>query len=58
MANLSPGPAGIRGERKVFFSEEKKQKTFDFSSVCAAWTVRDSIEQAPFAATISEHHLG
>jgi hypothetical protein len=43
MANLSPGPAGIRGERKVFFSEEKKQKTFDFSSVCAAWTVRGSI---------------
>jgi len=31
-------------ESKTFFSEEKKQKTFDFSGVCAAWTVRDSIE--------------
>jgi len=32
------------GKRKVFFSEEKKQKTFDFSGVCAAWTVRDNIK--------------
>jgi len=29
---------------KVFFSEEKKQKTFDFSGVCATWNVRDSIK--------------
>jgi hypothetical protein len=28
---------------KVFFSEEKKQKTFASSGICAAWTVRDCI---------------
>jgi len=33
-----------RGEgSKIFFSEEKKQKTFAFSDICAAWNVRDSI---------------
>jgi hypothetical protein len=48
-----------RGEgSKAFFSEEKKQKTFDFSGVCAAWTVRDSIKLKNFAATVSERHLG
>jgi len=30
--------------RKAFFSEEKKQKTFDFSGVGAAWEIRDSIK--------------
>jgi hypothetical protein len=29
---------------RMFFSEEKKQKTFDFSGVCAAWKIRDSIK--------------
>jgi len=29
---------------KVFFSEEKKQKTFDFSRVRAAWILRDRIK--------------
>jgi len=29
---------------KAFFSEEKKQKTFDFAGVCAAWKIRDSIK--------------
>jgi len=28
----------------MFFSEEKNQKTFDFSGVCAAWNVRGSIK--------------
>jgi len=28
----------------VFFSEEKNQKTFYFSGVCAAWKIRDSIK--------------
>jgi hypothetical protein len=28
--------------KKVFFSEEKKQKTFANSGVCAPWKVRDS----------------
>jgi len=31
-------------ERKAFLSEEKNQKTFYFSGVCAARTVRDSIK--------------
>jgi len=26
----------MEGEGKVFFSEEKKQKTFSYSGVCAA----------------------
>jgi hypothetical protein len=30
---------------KVFFSVEKKQKTFAISGVCAACMVRDSIEK-------------
>jgi hypothetical protein len=30
------GPTGVEGASKVFFSEEKKQKTFVFSGVCAA----------------------
>ena len=29
---------------KVFFSEEKKQKTFDFSGVCAAWKANRRIK--------------
>jgi len=29
---------------KAFFSEEKKQKTFYFSGVCAAWKIHDSIK--------------
>jgi len=32
--------------RKVFFSEEKKQKTFANSGVCAAWKVRDSTRKS------------
>jgi hypothetical protein len=36
------GGGGDR-KNKVFFSEEKKQKTFAISGVCAAWKVRDSI---------------
>jgi hypothetical protein len=34
----------MEGEGKVFFSEEKKQKTFANSGVGAAGEVRDSIE--------------
>ena len=34
------------GERKVFFSEEKKQKTFANSGVCAACKVRDSVAKS------------
>ena len=34
--------------RKVFFSEEKKQKTFANSGVCAACKVRDSTEAKVF----------
>jgi hypothetical protein len=32
----------MEGESKFFFSEEKKQKTFANSGLCAAWKVRDS----------------
>ena len=35
-----------RKGRQVFFSAEKKQKTFANSGVCAAWEARDSIEQS------------
>ena len=34
---------GADKARKAFFSEEKKQKTFAISGVCAARKVRDSI---------------
>jgi hypothetical protein len=36
----------MRKGRKVFFSEEKKQKTFANSGVGAAGTVRDSNKQS------------
>jgi hypothetical protein len=46
--------AGTAGEgRKVFFSEEKKQKTFDTLGVCAAWEVRDGIKQKRFLASFA-----
>jgi len=38
------GPTLAAKQEKAFFSEEKKQKTFDFSDVCAAWKVRDSVK--------------
>jgi hypothetical protein len=34
---------GGKPGRKAFFSEEKKQKTFANSGVCAAWGGHDSI---------------
>jgi hypothetical protein len=37
-----------RAGRKVFFSEEKKQKTFLPSGVGSAWKVRDSINGPDF----------
>jgi len=43
--------------RKAFFSEEKKQKTFDFSDVCAAWKVRDSIKYKVFWFFSSEKNI-
>jgi len=43
--------------RKLFFSEEKNQKTFAISGVCAAWTVR-RIKWKPLAATMIERHPG
>ena len=37
--------------RKIFFSEEKKQKTFANSGVCAPRTVRGGIETGLFFRT-------
>jgi len=44
----------VAQEEKVFFSEEKKQKTFALSGVCAAWTVRDSIEKKSFGSFLQK----
>jgi len=43
--------------RKVFFSEEKKQKTFSNSGVCATWKVRDSIGKKSFGSFLQKRTL-
>jgi len=48
MTHPAGGPTETEGERKFFFSEENRQKTVDFSGVCAAWNVRDSIKYKTF----------
>jgi hypothetical protein len=59
----------VHRARKAFFSEEKKQKTFDFSGVGAAWKVRDSTRKVfwffsseknafPFPTATRQHHGG
>jgi hypothetical protein len=48
----------VAWRRKAFFSEEKKQKTFEFSGVCAAWTANRRIKVKPLAATMTGRHLG
>jgi len=40
--------------RKVFFSEEKKQKTFANSGVCAARKVRDSYTKKSFGSFLQK----
>jgi hypothetical protein len=39
---------------KAFFSEEKKQKTFYFSGVCAAWKGRDSVWRKSFGSFLQK----
>jgi DNA-binding transcriptional ArsR family regulator len=43
-----------RTKRKVFFSEEKKQKTFANSGVGAAWKVRDSTQKKSFGSFLQK----
>jgi hypothetical protein len=49
----------VRGKKgsKVFFSVEKKQKTFANSGVCAACTVRDSTEKSLLVLFYRKEHL-
>jgi hypothetical protein len=42
----------MKEENKVFLSEEKTQKTFAISGVCAAWTVRDSNREKSFGSFV------
>src|SRR5271168_5149125 len=52
-----PNPILKAKQDKPFFSEEKKQKTFDFSGVCAACIVRDSIKQKSFGSFLQKRTL-
>jgi hypothetical protein len=45
---------GVGGSRKVFFSEEKKQKTFANLGVGAACMVRDSNSQKSFGSFLQK----
>jgi hypothetical protein len=51
------GSVGADRGSKVFFSEEKKQKIFANSVVCAAWKVRDSIEKKSFGSFFQKRTL-
>jgi len=53
VVHLSYQPA-LGGAGNAFFSEEKKQKTFATSDVCAACKVRDSIKQKSFGSFLQK----